>query len=70
MVFLLGSVVLGTLNEVDVLHLEYLATRTLFLCDPLPILVSNLELTQEANNLVAIVAFLGFDRNLLADHAR
>ena len=66
---LICSVVFAILDEVNVLHLEDLAAWALFLCDSLAILVSNLELAEEAYDLVAIVAFFGFDWNLLAHHA-
>ena len=69
MIILISSVVNAILNEVNVFHLEDLAAWALFLKDSLAILVGNLELTEEANDLVAIVAFFRFDWNLLTNHA-
>jgi hypothetical protein len=57
-------------NHIDVLQLKDFAIRTLPLVDFLSILVGNLQLTQKADELVAIKALLGFDWNLLANHAR
>lgn len=68
-ILLISSIVNTILDEVNIFHLEDLAAWALFLKDSLSILVSNLELTEEANNLVAIVAFFGFDWNLLTHHA-
>jgi hypothetical protein len=68
-VFFICSIVFSALNEVNILHLKNFATWALFLCDPLSILVSNFKLTEEADDLVAIVAFLWLDRNFLAHHA-
>ena len=68
-ILLISSIVNTILDEVNVFHLKDLAAWALFLKDSLSILVSNLELTEEANNLVAIVAFFGFDWNLLTHHA-
>jgi hypothetical protein len=69
MIFLIHPIVFSTINEVNVFHLEDLAPRALFLRYSLPILVSNLELAQEAYDLVAIVAFFWLDWNLLTHHA-
>jgi hypothetical protein len=68
-IFLISSIVYTLLDEVNVFHLEHLAAWTLFLKDSLSIFISNLELTEETNDLVTIVAFFGFDWNLLTHHA-
>ena len=67
-IFLISSIVFTILDEVNVLHLEDLAAWALFLKDSLSVLVSNLEFAEEAYDLVAVVAFFGFDWNLLTHH--
>jgi hypothetical protein len=69
-ILLLKSVVFIKPGDINVLHLEDLAARALLLSHPLAILVSDLELAEEAYDLIAIVALFGLDGDLLAHHAR
>ena len=58
------------MDRVNILHLEDHTVGALPLSDSLSVFVGDLQLTKETDNLVAVVALLGFDRNLLADHTR